>query len=374
MQTTSDSIAIIPEVAVGFVHQLKEMRCVVWWLSVDNARFTSEDVKYMQGNKNIYHLAQSQYALDWLSESLGINENVYYLSDYINSDFFISKEEDIERNNIVLFNPKKGIQNTIELIMRSDYRIQWQALNGLTPDGMRRVMKQAKVYIDFGNHPGKDRIPREATICGCSLITNKDGAARNEIDVNIPEKYKFDNRSSVDDILETIYSILDNYEKSRNDYKEYIDKITHEFIEFGKDILKFFELVIKSDEDNFEKTAEEYIDAILISINQDDFKKALKLLIKYRISDYKETITIDILETVIRIGLSEFQEAEIAINRGLQKDNCNYELYLYYAQIQLVYGNQSLCKEYCEKAIECSKGSPDEEYIKTHAKINCVFI
>lgn len=28
------------------------------------------------------------------------------------------------------------------------------------------TMRKAKVYIDFGFHPGKDRIPREAVMCG----------------------------------------------------------------------------------------------------------------------------------------------------------------------------------------------------------------
>ena len=79
------------------------------------------------------------------------------------------------RQKLNLFNPIKGIDKTLEFIKKSDARIKWRALKGLTPEQMREVMLQSKVYIDFGNHPGKDRIPREAATCGCCVLTNKNG-------------------------------------------------------------------------------------------------------------------------------------------------------------------------------------------------------
>ena len=48
----------------------------------------------------------------------------------------------------------------------------------MTPEQVVDLMSESKVYIDFGNHPGKDRIPREAVINGCCVITGVRGSAR----------------------------------------------------------------------------------------------------------------------------------------------------------------------------------------------------
>ncbi len=39
-------------------------------------------------------------------------------------------------------------------------------------------MRKAKLYIDFGYHPGKERMPREACLLDCCLIIGKDGSAK----------------------------------------------------------------------------------------------------------------------------------------------------------------------------------------------------
>lgn len=358
------NIAIIPEIAINRMYTFANFRCVIWWLSVDNARYTDEDIEYMRNNKNILHLVQSQYALDFLQNTLNIKENIYYLSDYINSDFFVdsSQSSDCPRSDTVLFNPKKGISKTLELIAQSDYRIKWQALKGLTPEGMRDVMKKAKVYIDFGHHPGKDRIPREATICGCHIITNRKGSANNNIDVPIAECYKFDENADPKDIINCIYELIENYEQKREDYKPYLKQITTEFIEFEKDIIKFFSLLIKDDVASFE-TPEEYIENMTSAIESDNSPLALRYLVDYRIKGFKENTTIDILETVIRIGIGEYTEAQICAIRGLKKAPENYELHLNLAHAYWLSNNNEKCTLHCEKAMLYSRNTPDAAYV-----------
>ena len=41
-----------------------------------------------------------------------------------------------------------------------------------------------QVYIDFGHHPGQDRLPREAVQCGCVVITGTRGSG-NQINTYI---------------------------------------------------------------------------------------------------------------------------------------------------------------------------------------------
>ncbi len=359
-----DSIIILPEMVISLACHFQNHPVVIWWLSVDYAKYTEQDVEYMLGNPNIYHLVQSQYAFEHLRDKLKITERVYYLSDYLNSAFFdpAIEVDDSTRENVVLFNPKKGINKTANLIMRSDYRIKWQALCGLTPAGMRETMRKAKVYIDFGEHPGKDRIPREAAMCGCCVITNKNGAALNEVDVSIPQKYKFENECEEEKIFQCIYDIFDNYSNVKKDYLPYINKISSEFNEFEKDIIKFFSIFVP-DVIQPADTPEQYIEYILSEIQKEQFGRALLYLVNYRIQGYEESVILDILEVVIRMGIKEFAEAEICAFRGLEKAPDNYELYLNLAQIGFITGDLRKFEKYALQAIEYSKGTPDEEYV-----------
>lgn len=361
---SSGNMIILPEVMITIIQSLENFCCAVWWLSVDNAQYTEADIEYMRTNKNIYHIVQSQYALDFLENTLNIKENIYYLSDYINSEFFASSMQDDDfRADTVLFNPRKGITKTLELIAQSDHRIKWQALAGLTPEGMREVMKKAKVYIDFGHHPGKDRIPREATICGCRIITNKKGSAKNDKDIPIPERYKFDENANTKDILNCIYDLIQNYSQKREDYKVYLDKITNEFIEFEKDIVKFFSIFIKDDILSLD-TQTDYIQAMVTEIERGNHSLALRYLVDYRIKNFEENTTVDILETVIRIGIGEYQEAQICAIRGLKIAPDNYELHLNLAHAYLRLGSIGACAKHCAQAISYSVNTPDAMYVK----------
>ena len=68
--------------------------------------------------------------------------------------------------------------------------VEWVPLQGYTLEQMRSILSRAKVYVDFGNHPGKDRIPREAAVSGCIVVTNRIGSAANSLDIPIAEEFK----------------------------------------------------------------------------------------------------------------------------------------------------------------------------------------
>lgn len=129
-------------------------------------------------------------------------KQVRYLSDYVNDIYLAGEEAALreKKEDVVLYNPKKGAAFTKALReMAQDLR--WVPLIGMTTEEMRSCMSKSKVYIDFGNHPGKDRIPREAAISGCIVITGKRGAAAFAEDVCIPETYKFDESCAKKKIL-----------------------------------------------------------------------------------------------------------------------------------------------------------------------------
>ena len=82
----------------------------------------------------------------------------------------------------------------------------------MSPIEVQELFKKSKVYIDFGYHPGKDRIPREAAVNDCCIITNREGSAKNNIDIPIFDKYKFSEPiKDQTKIFELISDIFANY-------------------------------------------------------------------------------------------------------------------------------------------------------------------
>lgn len=104
--------------------------------------------------------------------------------------------------------------------------LTWIPIENLTTEGVKNLLCESMVYIDFGNHPGKDRFPREAAICGCCIITGKRGSAKYFEDIPISDYYKFDeDESLIPQIIDKIRFCLTNFEEESLNFKEYKDFI-----------------------------------------------------------------------------------------------------------------------------------------------------
>lgn len=229
-KNNSSDVIVFPEIMADMVCEsfCEGLQKVIFWESVDNYRgdMSFKDVK------GVLHLAQSEYARQWLIRQVGISSTyVLNVSDYLN-DAYLDRYVELERENVVLYNPKKGMQFTLKLISSAPHITFVPILNMTTNEVIRR-MRTAKVYIDFGNHPGKDRMPREAAICGCCVITGKNGSAAYHKDVPIPDKYKFERKDeNIPAITKSIGNILLKYDTVKSDfdgYREVIRREKHKF-------------------------------------------------------------------------------------------------------------------------------------------------
>jgi hypothetical protein len=138
-------------------------------------------------------------------------KNITPLGDYINEEH-IGEFPVSGRKNTVLFNPKKGLEFTTKLIATAP-DINWIALEGMSRSSLRKTIRSAKVYVDFGNHPGMDRLPRECAANGCCIITGRKGSAGYHDDVPIPDDCKFDEAAvSPKDVVTRIRTLLTNYD------------------------------------------------------------------------------------------------------------------------------------------------------------------
>ena len=367
IKDSPDNIIVHPEMMASHMRNIMERfphsRHVFWWLSVDNANMTPELEKEFSEDKKLIHLVQSYYAMDYVRDTLRVpEERLFYLSDYINSNF-LNIDNCQKRDNTVLFNPRKGFERTAKLIQSSDLlRIKWRELAGIAPEKIPGVLQSAKVYIDFGNHPGKDRFPREAVACGCRLITGKRGSAGNDRDIPIPVKYKISDDTDDTVILERIYSLIDSYEETEGDFTGYKKMIDEEFHSFEADTLIVFSKITGGKLKGCELDEEGLKRLITDAVTGEDYSKALYFMTIYRISGYTVDDTVLLLEGYTRLAIAEDQVVIYLMNDLLGRCESNYEAYLLKARAMLALGHPG-ADEALDLAIRYSRGTDDEEYV-----------
>lgn len=179
----------------------------VWWLSVDYALAHNPELadpairQQYFSNSSIMHFYQCEYAADFLRR--GGAQNVYPLYDYTDPDFvneslIIVKGgngDAFRRGQTVSYFPNKGGHLAARFFStfandRGD--IIPIPIENMSKNQVRRALQGSSVYIDFGHHPGKDRVPREAAISGAVVMLNRVGAARFFDDHPLPQAYLFD--------------------------------------------------------------------------------------------------------------------------------------------------------------------------------------
>ena len=252
-----ENIIMLPEVATKFAYKIKSAKIAIWWLSVDNYyrmkgdNLMKDNIKYYKDlfrlrlvplmfMKNYFHFVQSSYAREHLSKQ-GIESE--FLSDYLNPVHF--EQSSKVKEDIILYNPVKGAKITKGLIS-ANRDFTFIPLEKLNNTQVQDLFKRAKLYIDFGNHPGKDRMPREAAMADCCVITGKRGSANNSIDVPIPQKYKLDDSKLVDNSVfrEIVLDIFSDYGKNILNFIRYKDIIKNEQIIFKNQVSKIFKKIL----------------------------------------------------------------------------------------------------------------------------------
>jgi hypothetical protein len=126
IEDSENNLLITPENHIMDLFKYKNINKVVWWLSVDNYNGSNKikisiihtiyrkllDTYIRLFDKKWIHFAQSKYAEQYLLNKRHIQStNIYFLSDYLNQLYFenLLENETIKKNDIILYNPKKGI-------------------------------------------------------------------------------------------------------------------------------------------------------------------------------------------------------------------------------------------------------------------------
>jgi len=178
---------IVPETMPAIAYQLLRVGCKnvsIWWLSVDN--FPLGELHTLQTQRllrDCTHFCQSEYAANFVRRH-GASA-VLMLSDEI--DLSINKRlpSTQERANDLCFLPNKatGADQLLECLSEKFSLIR---LENMSRRQITETLLNTKIFLDLGHHPGKDRVPREAALCGAIPVIRAEGAACFEQDVPLP--------------------------------------------------------------------------------------------------------------------------------------------------------------------------------------------
>lgn len=274
------NIIIVPEAMTGVLNKYKKIRKIVWWLSyyyygindiswytkialdrrglpkiifpflymkkyTEKKKTNQEYIKSPREFSEIYHLYNSEYAYDNILLK-GANKSMchYLCGPLVDNYFNVNKEEIIKnKKDLIAYNPLKTDKTIIDCIKRQfiNTKIKFVEISNMSMEEVIATLKKCKVYIDLGYHPGVERMPREAVMMYCNIITSNIGTASNNIDVPINKKYKF--KPSI--IKSKKISLLlrdmnDNYIKYISEFDVFRRKVEKQVLSFDKDIDEIF--------------------------------------------------------------------------------------------------------------------------------------
>jgi hypothetical protein len=184
-------LVVLPEAIAFQTAPFSRATVAVWWLSVDNGAVPADLFarKAFFADRDLVHLAQSAYAADYL-RSQGVTRT-YPLGDYTDPAFTEVAPSGPNPDRVVAHNPAKGAELAAAFFAGDPAAVPLP-LRGMTKEGIGAALRRARVYVDFGHLPGKDRLPREAAAAGAVVFVRRLGAGRFAEDFPVPDHFRFD--------------------------------------------------------------------------------------------------------------------------------------------------------------------------------------
>lgn len=281
IEDRKENILIVPESDTGWLNKYSKIKKVIWWLSLyfylendtwwiskfrtvflgqpkimsylryAHTKLSSSNFAYVHPKelkKIDYHLYNCEYVRDYLLDHNILVDKMGYLCGPIDIKKIDKKNVMMNKENFILYNPAKAspyILNKVLRYMKEKYPYyELQPLHGISHENVLEYLKKAKVYLDLGYFPGPERMPREACMNYCNIITSTTGAAANNNDVPIPQNFKFDlKKKNVSKICELMVDMCDNYNEYVHYYNEYRNKTISQINNFDRDVNNFIKII-----------------------------------------------------------------------------------------------------------------------------------
>lgn len=236
IEDNKQNILIVPEiVSIKMIRDSwSDIRMAVAWLSLQSGLPRLEEYISTPG---LVHIFQSYTARKYVCAAAKEPIETCDICDYIPDEFVLRPLNPQMRNDIVVYNAVKD-RKTPEICRKLG--VKSIGLDGFTWKDVRNILDISKVYVDLGHHPGRDRIPREAAVMGCVIVTNREGTAANFEDLPIDTRAETDEEAT-----KFIQEAISNHSKMYESQKIYIESIKNQRVKMSKQIYSFLSKVFQ---------------------------------------------------------------------------------------------------------------------------------
>ncbi|MBI9064140.1 MAG: hypothetical protein JEZ14_19295 [Marinilabiliaceae bacterium] len=192
-------------------------------------------------NGNVIHLSNSHFVADYCRRKGA--PSVFVLHNPIRQEFYNFEPDYTSRENLILFGPKTPKQIIRKLgKYLPDYSII--RLRKLPLEKVFELMSKAKIFAEFGNYSGRDRMPREAAMLGCTIFMNTRGTAAFNEDYQVPDNYRItDHSGNRALIIEQLVDTALHYNKRITDFEPFRAQLKNERSDFLKNTQQVFESI-----------------------------------------------------------------------------------------------------------------------------------
>ena len=240
-----EGLIIFPEIWANKIlePQFEKYQVAINWQGVDVYRWNNPQTEWYKflKRKDAIHFTNMQYGMEFL-KGLGLQPSK--VSDCVDDIFFEEFNDNYVRNDVVLYNPVyvklTRFQQTVMARCFTERGIKFLPIEGYPQEQLLSLFRLSKLYIDFGEFSGRERLPRETVTQGCCVLTSKLGAANYFEDISIPDKYKLDD---VDQAIAMIRYILANYELCKPDFDQYRQSLVQDRLNYPNEVKALYEIL-----------------------------------------------------------------------------------------------------------------------------------
>jgi hypothetical protein len=141
-------------------------------------------------SSSVLHYTQSYYAKGFIERTFGVKGRM--LTDFINKDDL--KINSSSGKDLITFSLKGADHFYFYEEMLNQYKCV--QIRDMSKEKVIEALASSRLYIDLGNQPGRDRLPREAALLKSHVMLNKDGAASHFWDAPLSDSFKFNIKDS----------------------------------------------------------------------------------------------------------------------------------------------------------------------------------
>ena len=190
---------------------------------------------------DIVHLATSDYVTEHL-KSHKVPIYTPLVDGYIDREFFKSRE--FSKKDQVCYNATGGMRQTsIDVVtnLQNLYpEVVFVPIKDMSRNEVIQTLEDSKVYLEFGNLPGKEKLLREAILKDCCVVTRGDvGCGKFFNDIQILDRYK-SHPFAFDNIYLIIKECFQNYQECLKDFTLYKRTLAVQETQFLLDIRRLF--------------------------------------------------------------------------------------------------------------------------------------